>query len=89
MPDRNPAPTRESLWLRLLWMVIIAALIGVAQSLLGLMALIQLIIMALNKSAPNPEIAAFGKSLGLWLGKASRYQTAASDEKPWPWSPLD
>jgi hypothetical protein len=89
MSDTNVTSTRDSLWLRLLWMVIIGALTSVAQTLLGLMAVIQLIIMALNKSTPNAEIAGFGKRMGLWLGKAARFQTAASEEKPWPWSPLD
>ena len=89
MPDTNASSTRESLWLRLLWMVIIGALMSVAQTLLGLLAVIQLIIMALNKSKPNPEIATFGTRLGLWLNRATRFQTAASDDKPWPWSPLD
>lgn len=88
MPDPFP-PARESLWLRLLWMILIGALMGIAQSLLSALAVIQLIVMALTKATPNPEIAAFGKRLGLWLGKAARYQTAASEDKPWPWAPLD
>ena len=44
--------------------------------------------MATNKRQPNAEIAAFGKRLGLWLAHAARFQTAATDDKPWPWAPL-
>lgn len=87
MPDFPP--TRESLWIRLLWMILIGVLMNLAQTLLGVLAVIQLIIMALSKSAPNGEIAAFGKRLGLWLAKAARFQTAATEEKPWPWSSLE
>ncbi len=79
---------RESLWLRLLWMVIIGVLMGVAQMLTNIMALVQIILMAVNKGPHNAEIARFGTSLGLWLAKAARFQTAASEDKPWPWSPL-
>jgi hypothetical protein len=49
---------------------------------------VQLIIMATSKRQPNAEIAAFGKRLGLWLAQAARFQTAASEDKPWPWAPL-
>ncbi|MFM2349663.1 MAG: hypothetical protein RIR04_629 [Pseudomonadota bacterium] len=85
MSDLN---TPESLWLRLLWLVIIAAMMSVAQTLLSLLTVVQLIIMATSKRQPNAEIAAFGKRLGLWLAQAARFQTADSDDKPWPWAPL-
>ncbi len=85
MPD--PTPT-DSLWLRLLWLVIIAAMMSVAQTLVSLLTLVQLVIMATNKRQPNAEIAAFGKRLGLWLAHAARFQTAATNDKPWPWAPL-
>lgn len=89
MPDPIPSSSRESLWTRLLWMLLIGALTSVTQALLNLLAVMQIIIMALNTSRPNAEIAAFGKRMGLWQAKASRFQTAASDDKPWPWSPLE
>jgi len=27
--------------------------------------------------------------LGIWIAKAARYQTAASEMRPWPWSEVD
>ncbi|MBT5294689.1 MAG: DUF4389 domain-containing protein, partial [Octadecabacter sp.] len=27
--------------------------------------------------------------VGIWVAKATRYQTAASEDKPWPWTELD
>lgn len=91
MPDgrTSETPKQESLWWRLLWMVIIAVLMSLALTILGALTVIQLILMAVTKARPNAEIAAFGKRLGPWLAKAARYQTADSDEKPWPWAPLD
>lgn len=89
MSDPNVPQANESLWLRLLWMVIVGALMSVAQTLVNVLAFVQLIIMATSKRRPNAEISAFGTRIGLWLGKAARYQTAESEEKPWPWTPLD
>jgi hypothetical protein len=79
----------ESLWLRLLWMILIAIMLGVVQTVLQVTALVQFILMVTRNGRPNVEIAWFGKRLGDWSAKAIRYQTAADDEKPWPWTPLD
>jgi Domain of unknown function (DUF4389) len=78
----------DSIWMRLLYMLIIALMISVAQTVLGVATVIQFIIMAVNKAA-NPRLAEFGTDLGIWIAKAARYQTAASQVKPWPWTDLD
>ncbi len=82
-------PAKESLVLRLLYMVIIWFMIQLAWSVLGLITIIQFIIMLINSRQPNENLADFGTTLGIWLAKATRYQTAASEVKPWPWSELD
>lgn len=85
----NHGPEQESLWLRLLSMIIIALMLSIAQSILYALALVQFIMMLTRRGRPNVEIAWFGKRLGDWLAKATRYQTAADEEKPWPWTPFD
>jgi len=87
-PQLDP-DEKDSLWLRLVYMILIALMISVAQTVLGVATLIQFIIMALNKGEPNEQLAEFGTSLGIWIAKAARYQTAASEVKPWPWTELD
>ena len=94
MPDPNPSdPTpsepEENIWLRLLSMVIIALMLSIAQTILWALALVQFVMMLTRGGRPNVEIAWFGKRLGDWLAKATCYQTAASDEKPWPWTPFE
>jgi hypothetical protein len=64
-------------------------MLGLAQTILQVTALIQFILMVTRHGRPNVEIAWFGKRMGDWMAKAVRYQTAADDEKPWPWTPLD
>ena len=83
-------PTRkDGLVLRLVYMLIIWAMISLAHTILGAMTIIQYIILIINKGEPNEQLADFGTSLGIWIAKAARYQTAASNVKPWPWSELD
>ena len=79
----------EPLWMRLINMVIIAIMLSFASSLLGLMTIAQFIVMLVNKRHPNEQLAELGTTLGVWMAKAARYQTGASEVKPWPWTELD
>ena len=78
----------DRIGLRLVYMILIWVMIQLAQTVLGVATLIQFIILLINK-APNARLADFGTDLGIWLAKAARYQTAASNVKPWPWTELD
>ncbi len=84
--DDDPIP-REA-WPRILWIIVIAVMIHVAQSLLVLVAVVQIVIMLTNNGKPNEELADFGCMVGAWIAKAARFQSAASDVKPWPWTPM-
>ena len=79
----------ENIWVRLLNMVIIAVLMSMASTLLGLMTIAQFLIMLFNKRTPNDQLAEMGTTMGVWMAKAARYQTGASEVKPWPWTELD
>jgi hypothetical protein len=90
--DATQAPKdispNKSVWLRGLFMIITAFLIGAAQSVLFLLALIQFVLMLLSRGTPNAQIADFGDVIAKWLVSAAKFQTAKSDEKPWPLGPL-
>lgn len=79
----------DNMLLRLLYMLLIAIMISLAQTVLGVATIIQFVIMLVNNKDPNERLAEFGTDLGIWVAKAARYQTAASNVKPWPWSELD
>ena len=85
----DPETDFESMWMRLINMIIIGVLLGFAQSLFWVIAVIQFLIMVFNKRQPNEQLAEFGTTMGIWVAKALRYQTAASEVKPWPWIELD
>ncbi len=80
---------KDNMLERLIYMVLIAIMISVAQTVLGVVTVIQFIIMLVNKQEKNERLAEFGTDLGIWVAKAARYQTAASEVKPWPWTELD
>ncbi|MEO1639198.1 MAG: DUF4389 domain-containing protein [Pseudomonadota bacterium] len=88
-PEIDAEADYESIWLRLLNMVIIAVLMSMASTLLGFLTVAQFLIMVFNKRQPNPQLAEIGTTMGVWMAKAARYQTAASEVKPWPWTELD
>lgn len=85
LPEPGATP-RGSIWMRGLMMLIVAILIGFAQTVLHLLTVLQFVLMLIEKGKPNAQIASFGKTMGAWLAKAAAFQTAQSEEKPWPFS---
>jgi hypothetical protein len=79
----------DNMLLRLLYMLLIAVMISVAQTVLGVATVVQFVVMLVNNNEPNARLADFGTDLGIWIAKAARFQTAASNVKPWPWTELD
>lgn len=85
----QPPANAEPILLRLLHMVLIWFMLSLAQTVLTLATVVQFIIMATSRGEPNERLAEFGTDLGVWIAKAARFQTGASDVKPWPWTELD
>ncbi len=85
---RKDEPIPREVWPRILWIIVIVFMISVAQTVLLVVAVLQVIIMLTSKGKPNEELADFGCMVGAWVAKAARFQSAASDEKPWPWTPM-
>lgn len=85
----EPEPAKEGIWMRLLWLILIAMLISVANTVQFAITILQFIIMALNSGKPNENLSELGATIGSWMTKAIRFQTAASMTKPWPWTELD
>lgn len=81
--------SKDNMLMRLIHVIIIAIMISFAQTVLGFLTVIQFVIMLLSGGKPNDRLGEFGTSLGIWIAKAARYQTAASEVKPWPWTELD
>lgn len=82
-------PVAENIWVRLIYMIIISFMISFASTIIGVLAIVQFVIMLINQKQPNERLAELGTDIGIWVAKATRYQTAASEVKPWPWTELD
>ncbi|MFM7443711.1 MAG: DUF4389 domain-containing protein, partial [Tabrizicola sp.] len=63
LPEPGTTP-KGSLWMRGLMMLIFAMLIGLTQTILHALTLLQFVLMLIDKGQPNPRIAEFGKALG-------------------------
>lgn len=85
----QPEAARDAILQRLLFMVLIAIMLSFASTVLTAVTVIQFVVMAVSKGEPNERLADFGTDLGIWMAKAARYQAAASNVKPWPWTDLD
>jgi hypothetical protein len=76
---------RRPVWIRGAFMVFFLIAFGIAQGLLALTAVVQFLSL-LIAGKPNVFLAGFGRSLGIWLDQTARFQSAASDERPFPWA---
>lgn len=76
---------RESIAIRILWMLLFVLVWQVAELLLGAVVVIQLV-YRLIYGAPNGSLMAFGDSLSQYLAQIGRFGTFHSDEKPWPFA---
>ena len=87
--EQNEPEELDNMLQRFIYMLLIAVMISLAQTVLGVATVVQFVIMLVNKKEPNERLADFGSDLGIWIAKAARFQTAASNVKPWPWTELD
>ncbi len=85
----QPKMPKDGLGARLLYMLLIWFMLSIAQTVLTVATVIQFVIMLVNTGTPNERLAEFGTDLGIWIAKAARFQTGASEVKPWPWTDLD
>lgn len=76
---------RESIVLRVLWMLLFLLVWQVAATLLGALVLVQLI-YRLVYGAPNGSLMGFGDSLSRFLAQIGRFGSFHTEQKPWPFA---
>jgi hypothetical protein len=74
----------DSIWMRGLTMLIVAVCVGLAQSVLFAVAVVQFLWMLIAQER-NGLLVDFGRSLGLWQAEAAWFLSGDTDEKPFPW----
>lgn len=85
-PETPPpaAPAEPRPWLRGVFMVIFVVVFAVAETVLAVIALVQFGWMIAYRK-PHPMLRRFGDSLSQWIAGIVRFQTAATEAKPFPW----
>ncbi len=74
---------RESIVLRVLWMLLFLLVWQIAVPLLGLLVVAQLL-YRLFYGAPSAHFMRFGDSLSQYLAQIGRFAVFNTDAKPWP-----
>jgi hypothetical protein len=80
-----PAASQRSLWLRFLYMVLMAIAFYVAAWVLGVVAIVQLLVAAFG-AGPLPKLRTFGAGVGSYLGQLARFLSFESEDVPFPFA---
>lgn len=84
--DATPTAGRDATatLMRGVLMLVFLVLTTIARYVTIVIALVQFGWMLVTGAA-NPWVRDFGKSLAVWLADSTRFLSAASDDKPFPW----
>ena len=77
---------QPSIWMRGLVMIALGIFFAIAETLLLAMAVVQFLWVVIAKEK-NIAISDFGTSLSAWIADVVRFQTFATEERPFPWAP--
>jgi phosphatidylserine synthase len=76
---------KRSIWVRGLFMVLMAIAFHISGMLLAIGAIIQFV-LALVSDGPNARLVDFGQNLGRYLGQIADFVSFATEEVPFPFS---
>ena len=76
---------KRNIWIRGLFMLLMALALHVGGTVLGVIAVIQFVIMLLNDT-PNERLAKFGRSLARYFQQIVNFLSFATEELPFPFN---
>lgn len=85
MPDADEQIERESLLVRIFWMLIFTLAWYVAEIVLAVVVILQLCCRLLQ-GRPNVDLLRFGDGLSQYLAQIGRFGSFNTEEKPWPFA---
>ncbi len=77
--------TRRSIWLRLVFMIVMGVAYGVAEFITFAVVVFQFL-TSLFTGKPNDRLARFGRNLARYFQQITVYMTFATEEKPFPFA---
>ena len=78
--------TRRSIWLRLIFMIVLSVAFSVAEVITFAVVAFQFL-ASLFTGQPNDRLARFGRNLARYLQQITVYLTFTTEEKPFPFTP--
>ncbi len=78
--------TRRSIWLRLVFMIVLSLAFSVAEFITLAVVAFQFL-ASLFTGQPNDQLTRFGRNLARYLQQIIVYVTFATEEKPFPFTP--
>ncbi len=78
--------TRRSIWLRLVFMIVLSVAFNVAEFLTFAVVAFQFL-ASLFAGQPNDQLTRFGRNLARYLQQITVYLTFTTEEKPFPFTP--
>ena len=78
--------TRRSIWLRLVFMIVLSVAFSVAEIVTFAVVAFQFL-SSLFTGQPNDRLTRFGRNLARYLQQIIVYLTFATEEKPFPFTP--
>ncbi len=86
MTENSDVPgSKRNVWIRGLFMLLMAIAFHVCATVLGFVTVIQFVITLLS-DAPNNRLVSFGRSMGSYLRQIANFLTFATEEMPFPFS---
>lgn len=74
---------KRNIWLRALFMLLMACVLHVCGTVLFVVTVIQFVIVLLG-DAPNARLVAFGRSMGVYFRQIVDFLTFATEDIPFP-----
>ena len=76
-------PKTNEIWFRCLYMLLFLAILGLVKGIVFIVAVIQFILVAVNKTANEP-LRNFGQGLSTYLYHITQFLIFNTDNKPFP-----
>ncbi len=84
--DLKQKLTRPSIWLRLVYMIVLAIAFNIAEIVIFAVVVFQFLVTLFTRK-PNARMTRFGRNMARYVQQIVAFLTFATEERPFPFSP--
>lgn len=85
-PEMPQEEAHQNIWKRGLIMIALGIFFAISRSILLALAIVQFLWVVFTREK-NAAISDFGTSMSAWIAEVVKFQTFATEERPFPWAP--